>query len=136
MTKTRTIAALAVSLVGLAACQSDKASEQSPGSGKSAGLRVMEQVAIAAHKCWIASKDPAFKAYSMANELNSYGGNPRFLLVQKKDFGGKPLLIVQARGNSSRVEVFGPLLEEAVGGRIGTDIGRWKSGDPSCSVVG
>ena len=83
------------------------------GPGKSASLRVMEQVAIAAHKCWIASKDPAFKAYRMANELNSFSGTPRFLLVPKKNYGGKPLLVVQARGNSSEVEVFGPLMSEA-----------------------
>ena len=45
----------------------------------------MEQVAIAAHKCWFASKDPAFKAYQMANELNSFSGRPRFLLVPAKN---------------------------------------------------
>jgi hypothetical protein len=95
----------------------------------------MEQVAIAAHKCWIASKDPAFKAYSMANELNNFGGTPRFLLVPKNNYGGKPLLVVQARGNSSEVEVFGPLTGEAVGSRIGADIGRWKSGDGSCGAA-
>jgi hypothetical protein len=73
-------AGLAASLMVLPACQSDRPANPG-GSGKSASLRVMEQVAIAAHKCWIASKDPAFKNYSMANELNNFGGTPRFLLV-------------------------------------------------------
>jgi hypothetical protein len=95
----------------------------------------MEQVAIAAHKCWIASKDPAFKAYQMANELNSYSGTPRFLLVPAKHYGGKPLLVVQAQGNSSKVDVFGPLMAEPVGARIGSDIARWQAGNPSCAAA-
>jgi hypothetical protein len=125
----------AASLFLLSACQSSKAPANPGGSGKSASLRIMEQVAIAAHKCWIASKDPAFKSYSMANELNSFSGTPRFLLVPKKNYGGKPLLVVQARGNSSEVEVFGPLMGEAVASRISADIGRWKSGDGSCAAA-
>lgn len=132
MTKTSlAFAGLAASVLLLSACQS-KPPANPGGSSKSASLRVMEQVAIAAHKCWIASKDPAFKSYSMANELNNFGGTPRFLLVPKNNYGGKPLLVVQARGNSSEVEVFGPMMSEPVGSRIGGDIGRWKSGDPSC----
>ena len=83
-------------------------------------LRTMEQVAIAAHKCWFASKDPAFRAYRMANELNSFSGTPRFLLVPAKNYGGKPLLVVQAQGHSPRVEVFGPLMGEPLGARIGS----------------
>ncbi len=136
MTSIRIIASLAAALLSLSACQSEKAGQGSGTSGKSASLRAMEQVAIAAHKCWIASKDPAFKAYSMANELNSYGGNPRILLVPRKDYGGKPLLIVEARGSSSRVEVFGPLMDDALGARIGSDIRRWQTGNSSCSEVG
>lgn len=127
-------AGLAASLLALSACQSGKAPANPGGSGKSASLRVMEQVAIAAHKCWIASKDPAFKSYSMANELNNFGGTPRFLLVPRNNYGGKPLLVVQARGNSSEVEVFGPMMGEPVGARIGADVGRWKSGDGSCGA--
>jgi len=125
-------AGLAASLFLVSSCQSSKTPANPGGSGKSASLRVMEQVAIAAHKCWIASKDPAFKSYSMANELNNFGGTPRFLLVPKNNYGGKPLLVVQARGHSSEVEAFGPMMSEPVGSRIGADIGRWKSGDGSC----
>ena len=135
MTKTTSaFAILAAIALLLSACQSAKAPANPGGSGKSASLRAMEQVAIAAHKCWIASKDPAFRNYSMANELNNFGGTPRFLLVPKNNYGGKPLLVVQARGNSSEVEVFGPLTSEPVGSRIGADIGRWKSGDGSCGA--
>ena len=133
MTKTiLAFAGVAASLLVISACQSDKRPANPGGSGKSASLRVMEQVAIAAHKCWIASKDPAFAKYSMANELNNFGGTPRFLLVPKNNYGGKPLLVVQASGHSSEVEAFGPLMDEALGSRIGADIGRWKSGDGSC----
>jgi hypothetical protein len=128
-------AVLAASVLILSACQSGSRSASSGGSGKSASLRVMEQVAIAAHKCWIASKDPAFKGYTMANELNNFGGTPRFLLVPKNNYGGKPLLVVQARGSSTEVEVFGPLMGEPVASRIGSDIGRWKSGDGSCGAA-
>jgi outer membrane murein-binding lipoprotein Lpp len=128
---------LATSIIALgvlAGCQSEKKTPASQvTSGKSASLRTMEQVAIAAHKCWFASKDPAFRAYRMANELNSFSGTPRFLLVPAKDYGARPLLVVQAQGNSSRVDVFGPLMNESLGSRIGSDIGRWRAGDNSCS---
>lgn len=129
-------AALAASSIALAACQSEERPRSPGGSGKSASLRAMEQVAIAAHRCWFASKDDAFKPYRMANELNSFSGQPRFLLVPAKDYGARPLLVVQAKGNSSRVEVFGPLMGEALGARIGADVTRWSSGDSSCGVAG
>lgn len=128
-------ASLAVSLsclLALSACQSGSKSTGTQQSGKSASLRSMETVAIAAHKCWFASKDPAFKSYRMANELNSMTGTPRFLLVPARNYGGLPLLVVQATGNSSRVDVFGPLLDEPLGTRIGADINRWAAGDNSC----
>ena len=96
----------------------------------------MEQVAIAAHKCWFASKDPAFAAYRMANELNSFSGTPRFLLVPAENYGGKPLLVVQARGDSSEVEIFGPLMTETLGARISADVNRWRAGDNSCGATG
>ncbi len=129
------LAVVAASLLALSACQSDKRPANPGASGKSASLRVMEQVAIAAHKCWIASKDPAFSKYSMANELNNFGGTPRFLLVPKNNYGGRPLLVVQASGQSSHVEVFGPMMEQPVGSRISSDINRWKTGDGSCGAA-
>ncbi len=127
-------AVVAGAALTLAACQSKTSRSPAP-SGKSASLRAMEQVAIAAHRCWIASKDPAFKAYQMANELNNFGGTPRFLLVPAKHYGGKPLLVVQATGVSSRVEVFGPLMAEPLGARIGADIARWQAGGSDCGTA-
>jgi hypothetical protein len=118
----------------LASCQSTPKSAPVP-AGKSASLLAMEQVAIAAHKCWIASKDPAFKSYQMANELNSFSGTPRFLLVPAKHYGGKPLLVVQAQGNSSHVDAFGPLMADPLGARIGSDIARWQAGNPACNAT-
>jgi hypothetical protein len=127
-------ACLAVAVGLLAGCQSN-AKPPPAGAGKSAALRVMEQVAIAAHKCWFASKDPAFKSYRFANELNSMSGQPRFLLVPAKNFAGLPSLVVQARGNASQVEIFGPLLEEPLGARVSADINRWQTGDPGCGAA-
>jgi hypothetical protein len=126
---------LAACITALAGCQS-KSTSGSGSSGKSASLRAMEQVAIAAHKCWIASKDEAFKPYQMANELNNFGGTPRFLLVPANHYGGKPLLVVQATGNSSRVEVFGPLMDGPLAARIGADIARWQAGGSDCAATG
>ncbi|MCV3241488.1 hypothetical protein [Mesorhizobium sp. ZC-5] len=132
-------ARVAVLLVAVAAtaagCQSGNKADSAAPSGKSAALLTMEQVAIAAHKCWFASKDKAFRPYRFANELNSMSSQPRFLLVPAKNFGGLPALVVQARGNSSQVEIFGPLLSDPLGDRISTDINRWRSGNTSCSAT-
>ncbi|PZN52473.1 MAG: hypothetical protein DIU65_09855 [Proteobacteria bacterium] len=130
------IAIFAASMLALAGCQSKTYNNSGGSGGKSASLRAMEQVAIAAHKCWFASRDPAFKEYQMANELNNFGGTPRFLLVPAKHYGGRPLLVVQATGNSSRVEVFGPLMDGPLSGRIAADIARWQGGGGSCSSTG
>lgn len=127
-------AGLIVTLAFLAACQSAP-SRPVPGggAGKSAALRTMEQVAIAAHRCWFAGNDPAFRAYSFANELNSFSGRPRFLLVPKGNFGGRPLLVVQAEGAAGRVTAFGPLMDGAEGARVRTDIDRWAAGNTACA---
>lgn len=133
----KTPAVVSATLLGavwaLSGCQTKPVT--APPPGKSASLRAMEQVAIAAHRCWIASKDQAFKSYQMANELNNFGGTPRFLLVPAKHYGGKPLLVVQATGASSRVEVFGPLMAEPLGARIGSDIARWQAGSSDCAAA-
>ena len=62
-------------------------------------------------------------------------GQPRFLLVPKNNYGGKPLLVVQARGHSSAVEAFGPLMDDPLGARIGADLRRWQTGDSSCGAA-
>lgn len=119
----------------LAACQASVPKSPGAGSGgKSAALRNMEQVATAAHRCWFASKDKAFASYSFANELNSFSGRPRFLLVPKGNFGGRPLLVVQASGPAGTVDVFGPLMAEALGARIGADVARWSAGGRGCGA--
>lgn len=133
--KAAAAAARVVLLALLAACQPSPPPGSSAGAGKSAALRNMEQVATAAHRCWFASKDPAFRGYSFANELNSFSGTPRFLLVPKGNFGGRPLLVVQARGPSGQVSVFGPLLEGQDGARIGADIHRWAEGGTACTAA-
>lgn len=121
-------------LGALAACQAGtKGSGNTGGSGKSAALRTMEQVAIAAHKCWFASKDPAFRPYGFANELNSFSGRPRFLLVPARRHEARPLLVVQAEGSPARLEAFGPLMQEPLSARISADLNRWSSGDQSCA---
>ncbi len=120
-----------IASAALAACQS---APPAPASGKSAALRNMETVAIAAHRCWIASGDAAFRDTSFANELNSFSGQPRFLLVPKGNFGGRPLLVVQAQGPAGRVEAFGPLIDGPHGARIRADIARWAAGAPGCAA--
>lgn len=126
--------ALIIGLATLAACQSDtKPSAPAASSGKSAALRNMEQVAIAAHRCWFASKDAAFRDYSFANELNSFSGKPRFLLVPRGNFGGRPLLVVQAEGAAGSVTTFGPLMDGPAASRISADINRWSAGGTACS---
>lgn len=124
--------ALIAGIAALVGCQSKPAAVVNIPAGKSAALRTMEQVGIAAQACWFASKDKVFAKYSFANELNSMSGQPRFLLVPKGNYGGRPLLVVQARGNSSRVEAFGPLLDGEHGKRISSDIDRWSRGDSGC----
>ena len=57
---------IALSLLPLAACQSEQPGQRpEPAAARAPRLRSMEQVAIAAHKCWFASKDPAFRPYRM-----------------------------------------------------------------------
>ena len=127
-------AATALAALALTACQ---ASTPGPGAatpgGKSAALLKMEHVATAAHRCWFASRDPAFSDYSFANELNSFSGRPRFLLVPRGNYGGRPLLVVQAEGSSARVETFGPLMDQDAAPRIAADVSRWASGGSACA---
>src|SRR5690606_17157756 len=95
------------------------------GGDKSAALSRMEPIAVAAHRCWIASRDSTFRGISFANELDSHSGRPRFLLVPGNDYGGRPLLVVQASGPDGRLETFGPLADGPHGARISGDIARW-----------
>jgi hypothetical protein len=123
--------ATAVATAALSACQS-QSSAPAAGAGKSAALRNMEQVATAAYRCWFESGDAAFADYSFANELNSFSGRPRFLLVPEGNYGGRPLLVVQAEGPSGRVSAFGPLMDGPQGTRIAGDVSRWAAGGDGC----
>lgn len=115
------------------ACQSTPpAAVATPAAGKSAALRNMEPVAIAAHRCWFASGDSAFRNYSFANELDSHSGKPRFLIVPRADYGGRPLLVVEAEGPQGTITTFGPLLDQPIGRRVQSDIARWRAGGTDC----
>ena len=80
-------------------------------------------------------------SHFVASTTNGTSGNATFGMTSGTNgcstngtltYGGKPLLVVQARGHSSEVEVFGPMMGEPVAARINSDISRWRSGDGSC----
>ncbi|ACS56416.1 hypothetical protein HF263_21905 [Rhizobium leguminosarum] len=112
----------------VAACQTP-----APTGPNRAALPTMERVALGANACWFKSGDPAFAAYKLAPELNSFSGRPRILLVHKGSPESRPLLVVQAEGSPSRLQAFGPMMQEPVAGRITTDVNRWSGGNKACS---
>jgi hypothetical protein len=125
-------------LVPLAACQSG--GKPGPGalalSSENAALATMERVALSANSCWFKSKDPTFRPYRLAPELNSFSGRPRILVVPARNPGDRPLLVVQAEGHPAKVEAFGPLMHHSAGNRIASDIRRWSAGESGCSGAG
>ena len=52
--------------------------------------------------------------------------------IEAEASDGEPL-VVQAEGTSSNVQVFGPLMNEPLAGRINADVARWSGGDSSCA---
>ncbi|PDS77474.1 hypothetical protein [Rhizobium sp. L43] len=122
-------ALLAALATMVAACQSSPA----PTGPNRAALPTMERVALGANACWFKSGDPAFAAYKLAPELNSFSGRPRILLVHKGSPEARPLLVVQAEGSPSRLQAFGPMMSEPVAGRIAADVNRWSGGNKACS---
>ena len=123
-------AALLAALAAMvAACQSTPA----PSGPNRAALPTMERVALAANACWFKSGDPAFAAYKLAPELNSFSGRPRILLVHKGSPESRPLLVVQTEGSPARLQAFGPVMSEPVAGRIAADVNRWSAGNKACS---
>ncbi|MBB2751224.1 UNVERIFIED_ORG: hypothetical protein GGI57_001902 [Rhizobium aethiopicum] len=122
-------ALLAALAAMVAACQSTPA----PSGPNRAALPTMERVALAANACWFKSGDPAFAAYKLAPELNSFSGRPRILLVHKGSPESRPLLVVQAEGSPARLQAFGPVMSEPVAGRIAADVNRWSAGNKACS---
>ncbi|MGV8936801.1 MAG: hypothetical protein ACOH2J_06730 [Allorhizobium sp.] len=124
-----TAACLLAGAIVLPSCQSPAAPPKPRGQS---ALDVMERVAVGANTCWIKSGDAPFKPYSMAPELDSYSGKPRFLLVRRNSHDIRPLLVVQAEGNPARLDVFGPMMNEPVNARISSDVRRWSNGDKRC----
>ena len=104
-----------------------------PEAGASA-LGRMEKLTLAANRCWFKSGDPAFQAYSLAPELSSFSGKPRFLLVPKGRPEAKPLLVVEGRDGSRDVATYGPVMNTGLGARIDGDIRRWNAGSEGCNA--
>ena len=115
-------------VAALAACQS----KAPPPKVNGAALPTMERVALGANSCWFKSGDPAFKAYRLAPELNSFSGRPRILVVHRNSPESRPLLVVQAEGNPAKLDAYGPLMGESAGARIATDVKRWAGGGKGC----
>ena len=96
-------------------------------------LPVMERVALGANRCWFKSKDPAFAAYRLAPELNSFTGTPRILVVKKHSPESRPLLVVQASGTPAKLAAFGPLMTDtAIHARVDKDVKHWARGGKDC----
>ena len=115
-------------VTALSACQT----QTPPPKASGGALPTMERVALGANGCWFKSGNPAFKAYRLAPELNSFSGRPRILVVHRNSPESRPLLVVQAEGSPARLDAFGPLMAEPVGARIATDVKRWASGGKGC----
>lgn len=98
------------------------------------GLDRMERLTLTANRCWFKSKDPAFRNYSLAPELSSFSGRPRFLLVPRNRPEERPLLVVEGRSGSTDVSTYGPLMNDPLAARIDADLARWRAGAKSCTA--
>jgi hypothetical protein len=123
-------AGLLLAAAALAACQPKP--QPASSSASRAALPTMERIALGANACWFKSGDPAFKAYRLAPELNSFSGRPRILLVPRNSPESRPMLVIQAEGNPAKLDAFGPVMIEAISGRIATDVKRWANGGKGC----
>ncbi len=130
---------LALPLLGLAACQTGSPSASLSINTKDSPVKAISSIAQIAQKCWFKSGDRAFKGMRISNEVNSYAGRPRILLVKRSDPNGLPLLVVQAetKGNTTsgtytNIQTFGPLLQTNSGKRITDDVSRWSKKNPDC----
>lgn len=137
--KRPTLAALGLVGIALASCGTPVAppppQPSAPNAGADTGLDRMERLTLAANRCWFKSGDAAFSPYSLAPELSSFSGRPRFLLVPRGRPEARPLLVVEGRSGSGEVSVYGPLMGEAVGRRAAADVDRWSRGSGSCSIA-
>lgn len=127
------VAALSLSL--LVGCGTPRPSMEAPKSASTdTGLDRMERLTLTANRCWFKSRDPAFTKYSLAPELSSFSGRPRFLLVPKGRLEDRPLLVVEGQTGSRDVATYGPLLQTSLHTRIESDLSRWRDGDTTCAV--
>ncbi|MEF2546129.1 hypothetical protein VQ045_03025 [Aurantimonas sp. E1-2-R+4] len=126
--------AASIFTLALGACATGPTNQDQPGAAADSGLDRMERLALAANRCWFKSGDPAFARYSLAPELSSFSGRPRFLLVPRGQLEARPLLVVEAQSGSANVSVYGPLMNEALASRIDTDLARWGAGAKTCSA--
>ncbi|MFD2238532.1 hypothetical protein [Aureimonas populi] len=127
----RAIASM-VLLVFLAGC-AGRAPEPVATQAGDTGLDRMERLTLAANRCWFRSGDPAFARYSLAPELSSFSGRPRFLVVPKNRPEERPLLVVEGRTGTPDVSTYGPLLQGETAARIRRDIDRWSAGGETCA---
>ncbi|MEE9314578.1 MAG: hypothetical protein V3V02_08000 [Rhizobiaceae bacterium] len=130
------IAALAL-IASLAACTKSKPPSTPPVASKTSQERpqtLMARVARQAQTCWFKKKDPAFRKYKMATELDSYSGKPRILIVPRNNPAGLPKLVAQAerRGGRNQFTTFGPLLNSKHGPRLAASLNAWARGSKSC----
>ncbi len=125
---------LILTLLSLSACQSGGPSGEIELSVKQKPHNLMASIARKVQNCWFKSTNPTFRKFRMANEINSYAGRPRLLLVPKHNPTGLPSLVVQAQSkdNLTRLHAFGPLLATHAGKTISADLKNWTSGKTAC----
>lgn len=121
-------------MTSLSACQSAGPAGEIELNINKQPHELMGSIASNIQKCWLKRGDPNFRKLRMANELNSYAGRPRLLLVPKNNPTGLPSLVVQAQKlkGSTRLHAFGPLLATRAGKIISTDLKNWTSGKAAC----
>ena len=135
------LAKIAPMLIIVSSCQTGAPSEALSVRSNEKPTPLIVAVAKNAQKCWFKSGDGTFKAYKLANEVNSHSGRPRILLVPRNNPGGLPQLVVQAEqkgsassGTYTNIQAYGPLLGTSSGKRITDDVKRWSSGNSACKA--
>jgi len=130
----RLLAALGcILLLGACATPAPRATPVVAARSADTGLDRMERLAVTANRCWFRSKDPAFARYTLAPELSSFSGKPRFLLVPRNRPEERPLLVVEGRSGSTAVETYGPILQTDLRARVESDLERWNRGSDACA---
>lgn len=120
-------------LLGACATPTPRATPAVAARSADTGLDRMERLAVTANRCWFRSKDPAFARYTLAPELSSFSGKPRFLLVPRNRPEERPLLVVEGRSGSTAVETYGPILQTDLRARVESDLERWNRGSDACA---